>query len=191
VVSDKELIERFLGGERAAFDELVVRHREQVFATAYRMVSNAETAEEIAQETFIKAFRALGSFKGKAGFNTWLYRITMNLCHDEFKKRSRRPDLSSGLSAEFALGKGLGISGAPGPTPGENLEREESRHRLERFIEALPFKQRSTLTLRVFREMSFREIGQALGCSAGSARVNYRHAVLRLRESMGQSGEDS
>ena len=187
MVSDKELIERFLGGERAAFDELVVRHREQVYATAYRMVSNVETAEEIAQETFIKAFRALGSFRGKAGFNTWLYRITMNLCHDEFKKRSRRPDMSSGLSAEFALEK----TPAPGPAPGENLEREERRHRLERFIEALPFKQRSTLTLRVFREMSFREIGQTLGFSAGSARVNYRHAVLRLRESMGQSGEDS
>ncbi len=182
MASDKELIERFLEGDRTAFDELVVRHRERIFATAYRMVENAETAEEIAQETFIKAFKGLRSFRGKANVKTWLYRITMNLCYDEFSRRKRE--------AEAHSGAGLSFSGAPADAPHENLERKERSAWLERQTAKLPFKQKSTLMLRIFQGMTFREIGQALGCTAGSARVNYRHAVLKLKEAMARSGEE-
>lgn len=173
------MIKRFLEGERAAFDELVMRHREQVCATAYRMVGNAETAEEIAQETFIRAFKGLRSFRRKANFKTWLYRITMNLCYDEFSRRKREAELNPGAG-----------SAAAAEAPHENLEREERRRWLERRIEALPFKQKSTLTLRIFREMSFKEIGRTLGCSAASARVNYRHAILKLKDALARSGEE-
>jgi len=178
VASDKELIGRFLDGERAAFDELVVHHRERVHATAYRMVGNAETAEEIAQEAFIRVFRGLGKFRQKANFTTWLYRITMNLCYDEFSRRKKETQLHQQ------------VAGATVDTRHESLAGEERKQWLERQIETLPFKQKSTLTLRIFQEMSFKEIGRALGCSAGSARVNYRHAILKLKDALAHSGEE-
>ena len=180
MASDKELIRRFLGGERAAFDELVVRHREQVCATAYRMVGNAETAEEIAQEAFIRVFRGLGKFRQKAHFKTWLYRITMNLCYDEFSRRKKATELDPQPATAQATAE----------APHESLESEERKQWLERQIETLPFKQKSTLTLRIFQDMSFKEIGRALGCSAGSARVNYRHAILKLKDAVSRSGEE-
>ena len=175
---DSELIERFLGGERAAFDELVVRHQKQVYATAYRMVTNAETAEEIAQETFIRVFKGLRRFRRKANFKTWMYRITMNLCYDEFKKRQRETALNPGPGwavAADARGK---------------MEKEERKAWLERQVESLPFKQRSAVALRIFRGMSFKEVGRAPRCSAGSARVNYRHAIVKLKDALARSGEE-
>ena len=181
--SDRELIERFLAGERVAFDELVVRHREQVYAAAFRMVRNAETSEEIAQETFIRAFKGLRRFRQKANFKTWLYRITMNLCYDEFSRRKKEAGRVEGLSHP-----GVGVATAE--SPHDRLATAERREWLEGRIDELPFKQKSTLTLRIFEGMSFKEIGRALGCSAGSARVNYRHAVLKLKDAVAHSGED-
>ncbi len=177
------MIGRFLAGERAAFDELVVRHREQVYAAAFRMVRNAETSEEIAQETFIRAFKGLRRFRQKANFKTWLYRITMNLCYDEFSRRTKEAGGMEGLSHSDA-----GV--ATVEPPHERLASEERHEWLERRIDDLPFKQKSTLTLRIFEGMSFKEIGRTLGCSAGSARVNYRHAVLKLKDSAAHSGEE-
>lgn len=182
MASDKELIGRFLDGERAAFDELVVRHREQVCAIAYRMVENAETAEEIAQEAFIRVFKGLGKFRQKANFTTWLYRITMNLCYDEFSRRKKASELNLQSGGETAP--------ATAEAPHESLASEERKEWLEQQILTLPFKQKSTLMLRIFQEMSFKEIGRVLGCTAGSARVNYRHAILKLKDAFAHSGEE-
>jgi RNA polymerase sigma factor (sigma-70 family) len=106
----------------------------------------------------------------------------MNLCYDEFSRRKRETELRTGA--------GPSLSGTSTNVTHANLEREERSAWLERQIGELPFKQMSTLTLRIFEGMTFREIGQALGCTAGSARVNYRHAVLKLKEAMARSGEE-
>ncbi len=173
----------FLAGERAAFDELVVRHREQVYAAAFRMVRNAETSEEIAQETFIRAFKGLRRFRQKANFKTWLYTITMNLCYDEFSRRKKETGRMEALSNTDA-----GV--ATVEPPHERLANEERREWLKCRIDDLPFKQKSTLTLRIFEGMSFKEIGRTLGCSEGAARVNFRHAVLKLKDAVARSGEE-
>ena len=188
MASDNELIDGFLDGDRGAFDELVVRHQKQVFSTAYRMVGNAETAEEIAQETFIRAFKGLRSFRRKAGFNTWLYRITMNLCYTELKRRKREIEMNPGTGATGTGATGTG--GAVAAAPHEKMAQEERKMWLERQMETLPFKQRSALALRIFQGMSFGEIGRAIGCTAGSARVNYRHAMLKLKDALTRSGEE-
>lgn len=172
------MIRDFLAGDRAAFGDLVLRHREQVFATACRMVGNAESAEEIAQETFIRIFKGLRSFRWKANFKTWLYRITMNLCYDELKRRKKEAELDPGPDVAVV------------DSPYENLAKRERQAWLERQMESLPFKQKSAVTLRIFHGMSFGEIGRAIGCSAGSARVNYRHAILRLKDALARSGEE-
>ena len=106
----------------------------------------------------------------------------MNLCYDEFTRRKKATELNPGEN-------GMTIR-ATVDSPHESLASEERRQWLEREIETLPFKQKSTITLRIFQEMSFKEIGQALGCSAGSARVNYRHAILKLKDALARSGEE-
>jgi len=171
------LIRRFIAGDREAFDELVIRHQKQVFATAYRMVGNAEIAEDIAQETFIRAFKSLRSFKKKARFGTWLYRITMNLCYDELKRRQRE------IEARPEAGP------ATAETPIKKMAAEEKKMWLEEQIGLLPIKQKMAVILRIFNEMPFKEVGQAIGCSTNSAKVNYRHALLKLKEAMARSGE--
>jgi len=182
VISDNELIERSLAGDSTAFDELVIRHQRRVFATAYRMVRNAETAEEIAQETFVRAFKGLRSFRRKAGFNTWLYRITMNLCYDELKRHQKGGE----LNREVAYTSG----GRVVALPHEQMAREERTMWLERQIASLPFKQRSALVLRIFQDMSFKEVARTLGCSSVSARVTYRHAILKLKDAWARSEEE-
>jgi len=182
VISDNELVERFLSGDSTAFDELVIRHQRQVFATAYRMVRNAETAEEIVQETFLRAFKGVRSFRRKAGFNTWLYRIAMNVCYDELKRHQKGVELGSDFP-DTADDKTVN-------PPHEEMAKEERKAWLERQIELLPFKQKSALVLRVFQDMSFKEIARTLGCSTVSARVNYRHAILKLKNVLAHSGED-
>ena len=176
--SDRDLIQDFVSGDRAAFDELVIRHRNRVYATAYRMVGHAEIAEDIAQETFIRAFKGLRSFRRRASFSTWLYRITMNVCYDEFRRRKREAEQNPEAGVAHA------------EPPAERMEREERRMWLERHVETLPFKQRSALVLRVFEELPFKEIGRALGCSTSSAKVNYRHAILKLKDIAAHSGEE-
>ncbi|RJP21659.1 MAG: sigma-70 family RNA polymerase sigma factor [Candidatus Abyssobacteria bacterium SURF_5] len=170
MASDFELIQRVLSGDGAAFNELVLRHRKHVYETAYRMVRNHEVAEEIAQEAFIRAYRGLGSFRREAGFTTWLYRITMNLCFNEL---NRKKEISEPNATVTAFENASAV---------ENMVREERREWLERQIEALPVKQKSVLILRVFREMPFKDIARIVGCSAGAAKVNFRHAFLKLKE---------
>ena len=174
--SDSELIAEFLAGDREALNELVKRHREQVFATAWRMVGNAETAEEIAQETFVRVFRGLRRFRSESKFTTWLYRITMNLCYDEMKKRPAETRLDPEMSDASAV------------PPDRTMADEERAEWVRSQIETLPFKQRSVVTLRIFRGMSFKEIGRTVGCSTGAARVNYRHAILKLKEAAAGTG---
>lgn len=179
MASDTELIARFLSEDRAAFDELVIRHQKHVYAVAYRMVRRAEAAEEIAQETFIRAFRSLRSFRQSASLSTWLCKITMNLCCDELKRRPNEVELDPETP-----------EANPASYPSEKMAEEERKEWLERQIDALPFKQKSAVVLRIFQGMSFKEIGDAIGCSTGSAKVNYRHALLKLKNARANFGEE-
>ncbi len=180
MATDNELIERFLSGDRTAFDELLVAHEKNVYAVAFRVVGNAGTVEEIAQETFIRAFRGLAGFRRKASFGTWLYRITMNLCYNELKRHRETVE----LDPDFA-----GNEVDKAPHPGEKMAEQERKVWLERQIQTLPFKQRSVLALRIFQNMSFKEIARSVGCSTVSAKVNFRHAMLKLKTMVAQSGE--
>ncbi|GAB4345202.1 MAG: sigma-70 family RNA polymerase sigma factor [Candidatus Abyssubacteria bacterium] len=177
MISDNELIARFRAGDRAAFDELVTRYQRRVYATARRMVGHDEVAEDIAQETFVRVFKNLRAFKERSSFTTWLYRITMNLCYDELKRR--RDVTEHDPAVELAV-----VDSAA-----RRMEQEERMQWLEREIMRLPLKQRSVLILRIFHDMSFKEVAKAAGCSANSAKVNYRHAIVSLRKSLAKSGE--
>ncbi len=169
MTEDKDLIQRTLAGDHSAFDELVRRHREQVFGTAFRLVRNRHSAEEIAQEAFLRVFRSLRTFRNQARFTTWLYRITVNLCMNHLRKENP--------SAEAVI-----EVADTSPTPSEKLAEQDRRQWLEQEIEKLPPTQKAVLVLRINNSMSFKDIARTVGCTAGSAKVNFRHALLKLKK---------
>ncbi len=174
-ISDPELVRRSRLGDPRAFGALVERYHEAVYRLAVSMVSDPDLAQDVAQDAFVKAFRALDGFRGDAAFRTWLLTIAANEARGALRRRGRRRE--SGL-------EGAGPIVADGRSPEEEtvLARESARAR--ELLERLPEKQRLAVGLRVDEGLSFREIGEIIGSSEGAARVNYFHGIRRLRELM-------
>ncbi len=177
---DQALVERAQKGDKRAFELLVIKYQRKLGRLLSRMVRDAAEVEDITQETFIKAYRALPGFRGESAFYTWLYRIAVHLCLHH-RKRSGRV----GPVAE------LPDTPAPGPQPLYDLLEAEQRQAVALAIAALPPQQRAALTLRVHHNLSYKEIGEILQCSAGAARANVFHAIQKLRVQLAGFGEDS
>jgi len=177
--SDFELIDRFLEGDTSAFDMLVQKYQQDVYRLTYRITQNVDDAKDLAQETFLQAYRALKGFHRRASFYTWLYRIAVHLCLHHRKRRGR-----VGPVAELA------DTPVPGPQPLYDLLEAEQRQAVALAIAALPPQQRAALTLRVHHNLSYREISEILQCSAGAARANVFHAIQKLRVQLAGFGED-
>ncbi len=178
-LSDFELIDHFLAGERAAFDTLVQKYQHDVYRLAYRITLSVDDAQDLAQETFLQAYRALKGFHRRSSFYTWLYRIAVHLCLN-YRKRSSRMELVPEMPE------------APRDSaqPLRDLLAAEQQHALTQAIATLPPQQRAALTLRVHQSLSYREIGAALQCSEGAARANVFHALQKLRVQLAGFGED-
>jgi RNA polymerase sigma-70 factor (ECF subfamily) len=171
---DAALIERYRAGDRSAFDELVRRYQGPLYYLCLRYVRIEADAKDLAQRTLVKAYSALAGFRAASSFRTWLYRIAINLCLNHLRDRKReemRPELGDALIAP--------------PSGGERalIDRERGA-RLRDAIAELPPKQRMVLELRVYDELPFREVAELAGCSENSAKVNFHHAVKRLRAIM-------
>jgi RNA polymerase sigma-70 factor, ECF subfamily len=174
-LDDRALVLACLSGRREAFDELVVRHRRAVYRLCYRFVGNHEDATDLAQEVFLRAFRALRNFKGDSAVGTWLHRIAVNLSLNAVASRTRRAETSEERAAPVASGPdamSLVLSG------------ERAAH-VRAAIARLPRKQRATLVLRVYQEMSHQEIAELLGSSVGAAKANFFHALANLKRLLG------
>lgn len=174
--SELELIARARSGSEEAFAELVRRHQGTVYAFAARLTRDPDRAMDTVQEAFLKAFRALGRYRGESAFRTWLFAIALNAVRSEARRGKRRGEREElGLEAADRV---------PAGDPGADraVTDAEEAQRVARLLTRLPPRQRATLVLRVYEELSFREIGEVLGCSEGAARVNYHHAIKRLRE---------
>jgi len=139
------------------------------------MVSDADLAQDVVQDAFLKAYRALGDFRGDAAFRTWLLTIAVNEARGALRKRGRR--------RETAL-ENAGPVRDDGRDPEEEVLMNTEAQRARAMMERLPEKQRLSVSLRVEDGLSFREIGSAIGSSEGAARVNYFHGIRRLRELM-------
>ena len=171
---DAALIERYRAGDRSAFDELVRRYQRPLYYLCLRYVRVEADAKDLAQRTLVKAYSALAGFRAASSFRTWLYRIAINFCLNHLRDRKReemRPELGESLIAP--------------PSGGDRalIERERGA-RLRDAIAELPPKQRMVLELRVYDELPFREVAELAGCSENSAKVNFHHAVKRLRAIM-------
>lgn len=170
--TDSELIRRFQAGEQQAFNLLALRHRRAVFVTIVGLTGDADEAEDLTQETFIKAFEALGAFRGESGFYTWLYRIAVNLSLNRLRKRKVR---------SF-----FGLEGAAAALPADQtadapLELGELSARLRAAIQKLPVKQRTVFILRHFQELPHAEIAEIMDRDVGTIKANYFQAVRKLR----------
>jgi RNA polymerase sigma-70 factor (ECF subfamily) len=169
--NDRTLVRAFLGGRREAFDLIVERHRRNVYHLCFRFVGNHEDASDLAQDVFVRAFKGLRHFKGDSSLGTWLYRVSVNVCLN--RAAVKRP-----VSAP--------IEAAPPADPHaiDPLARVVQGERADvvrRAISKLPPKQRATVMLRVYQELSHEEISRILGTSVGAVKANFFHALGNLR----------
>lgn len=169
---DEDLVRACVAGDREAFDILVLRHQRQVYRLCYRFVGNHEDAAELGQDAFVRAYRALPKFERTAKFTTWLHRITVNVCLNRLAvKRPRHEPLGSTEK-----------TAAAGERADAALLREERAARVRAAIARLPQKQRATLILRAYQELSHEEIAGILDSSVGAVKGNFFHALANLKK---------
>ena len=185
MTSDEELVARSMGGDLDSFNQLVVRWERPIYALAYRVIGREEDARDVAQETFLRAFRALSGFKGQAKFSSWLYRITLNLCRDWIRRERRTP------VAQAPEGVDL-IELAGEAQPSESVEDLVSRRELSRVVAramaALPEDQRTAIILKEYHGLTFQEIADLLDCPLSTVKTRLYQGLTVLRKHLGQSG---
>jgi len=168
---DLELAERFREGDRAAFDQLVRRHQKPLWRLVRRYVKRDADAADVTQQAFVRAFKALATFRGAASVRSWLYRIAIN-CALSWLRDHRREEASE--IADDALT-------ATNPAPAQLIAGEDTAA-LRAAIAQLPPKQKLVLELRVFDDLSFKEVAELAECTENTAKVNFHYAVKKLRE---------
>ena len=180
--SDIELVQEVRNGRRQAFTALMRRYQERVYWVARRIVGSHDDADDIVQETFVKAYLALGEFRGDSSFFTWIYRIAVNLSLNALRKRQ----VLNYLHESELLSRIL-----PSPDdPGKDLENSEIESALHRAVATLPEKQKAVFVMRYFDEMTYEEIGRVLKTSVGGLKANYFHALRKVREYMRHEIQD-
>jgi RNA polymerase sigma factor (sigma-70 family) len=182
--SDCELISQYINGDEGAFEALVKRHKNKLFTTIYLIVKDQHVAEDLLQETFIKAVRTItsGKYNEEGKFLPWISRIAHNMAIDHFRRERRYPTIvmedGSNVfnSMEFAE-----------DSYEDKQIRQETHERLRDMIELLPEAQREVLMMRHYMQMSFQEIADATGVSINTALGRMRYALINLRKRMTQS----
>ncbi len=177
--TDLKLVERVQQGERAAFDLLVMRYQHKVLKLIMRYVHDAHEAEDIAQEAFVKAYRALGSFRGDSAFYTWLYRIAINTAKNALVANKRRP-MDYDLDLQDPESYDMQAKLAEGETPEALLLTDEIRDTVNQAIEHLPDDLRTAIVLRELDGLSYEEIAQTMDCPVGTVRSR----IFRAREAI-------
>jgi RNA polymerase sigma-70 factor (ECF subfamily) len=174
--AEAKLIAAAAAGNMGAFSQLVGQYRPGVLRTAYGVVGSWAEAEDVAQEAFIKVWNNLPQYHGEGSFVAWLYRITVNAAIDVLRKR--RPE----LSLEDAQGQPTEPA-SPSNTTEETALHQDERQRVREAVEALPQGARTTLMLREYEQLSYKEIAEALNIPIGTvmSRLNYARATLRKR----------
>ena len=165
---DQALVERAQQGDSRAFDALVIKYQQRVIQLVSRLVSDAD-AQDVAQEAFVKAFRALPKFRGQSAFYTWLYRIAVNTAKNHLVSRKRRP---SGQDIDVADAELYGHTEhlSDNTTPESNLLSEEIRKVVSDTIDNLPADLKTAISLREFDGLSYEDIASAMDCPVGTVR---------------------
>jgi RNA polymerase sigma-70 factor (ECF subfamily) len=181
-LADQAAVERARSGDADAFRVLVERHSRALFRLAFRMTGSESDAEDVVQETFLRAYRQLGKFDERASFGTWLYRIAANYSLDLVRARIRRSEQSPGLEpgAEDPV-----LSARSGdPAPDRLALSGEVREHLAAAMDELTAAERTAFVMRHFEGMSIEEVGRMLGCQPGAAKHSVFRAVQKLRRAL-------
>ncbi len=176
---DKELVLRVQQGDKSAYDLLVIKYQHKIIQLVNRYVKDPSEAQDVAQETFIKAYRALGNFRGDSAFYTWLYRIAINTAKNYLVARARR-----GFDSQVDVQDAEQIENAPQlqgmETPERLLLNDEIVEVIKTAIDKLPEEMRIAIMLREFEGMSYEEIALAMDCPVGTVRSR----IFRAREAI-------
>jgi RNA polymerase sigma-70 factor (ECF subfamily) len=169
---DFRLIDEFLAGDIASFEQLLKKYRKEIYYFALRLLGNPEDAEDVAQMAFVNVFRSLRNFKKQSQFKTWVYKIALNLCLNHLKKNkvTETEELDHTIASDDDTSMSM-------------LEKEE-RHELLKAVEELPEKQRLTVILRTYQDLSYQEVSRILGCSEGAAKANFHFALQKLKKKL-------
>jgi RNA polymerase sigma-70 factor (ECF subfamily) len=176
-LTDLEVVEKVKQGDRKMFSLLVRRHQKSLLRISLRFVKDLETAEDVVQEAFIKAFERLHSFEARSSFKSWIFQIAINTAKNKLRDRKDESvdidtvPLAVGAMAEHGLiGQSITLL-------------------LQKYVEQLPVKQKTALVLRVYEDLSFKEIAEIMECPYDTAKANYRHGLMRLKEELQNHSE--
>ena len=181
---DRQIIQEIRNGQPRRFAVLVDRHRERAMTLAVRIVGKREEAEELVQDSFVRAFRSLDDFRGDSLFGTWFYRILYNVCMTNVMRRRRSEAVRVESSGEDPLDE---VSSPEVDIHGR-LEDEELRRRIGAAIERLPENQRTAVTLFYVQEMTYEEIARVTGAPMGTVKTNLFRGREALRRSVLSGG---
>jgi RNA polymerase sigma-70 factor, ECF subfamily len=172
--ADLDLVTEVKNGNRSAFSKLVQRHQKAIYRLALRFTRDHGTAEDIVQDTFVKAFQKLDSFEERSSFKSWLFRIAINTAKNKLRGSENNDvdieDVTIAVESQVEA----------------DFEYKEIQSVIAEVVQQLPDRQRTALTLRVFEDMSFQEIAQIMECPYDTAKANFRHAVLKLKKVLSQ-----
>jgi RNA polymerase sigma-70 factor, ECF subfamily len=174
-LDEPALVEACLAQRPGAFDLIVERHRRAVYQLCYRFLGNHEDASDLSQDVFLRAYRGLRSFRGQSSLATWLYRIGVNVCLNRVSAKTTLGTLTEPIEEK----QFVDVHAA---SPSDLLLQQERAARVRAAIAQLPRKQRATLILRTYHEMSHQEIAGVLGGSVGAVKANVFHALGNLKK---------
>ncbi len=167
---DSDIIKEVIAGQNKSFSLLVERHQRALLRLSYRFTREQSMAEDIVQESFLKAYQKLSSFEGRSSFKSWLFQITVNTAKN--KLRGQHRDMVN--IEDVHLGVDAGAE--------SGMLQNDLKMLIQHEVEKLPEKQKLSLKLRIFEDLSFKEIASIMECPYDTAKANYRHALLKLKE---------
>jgi len=166
-------------GEMRAFEELVARHRDKIYARAFSMMRNEDEAIDLSQEAWVKSWQRLNQFQGDSSFGTWVTRIVINLCLDQLRRRKRQKTESIEEMTEETGGVERQMPVIT-VNPTERLERAELRKRIQSGLDQLSHEHRTVLVLHEFEQMEYKEIAKSMGCSIGTVMSRLFYARRKM-----------
>lgn len=174
--TDLELVDQVKAGNRKAFSTLVKRHQKALMRLSIRFMKDIDAAEDVVQEAFIKSYERIASFEGRASFKSWLFQIAVNTAKNKLRSRKDVTDIDDIQLGVAAVAETTLVHGSVADL-------------LHKFVDELPPRQRTALVLRVYDDLSFKEIAEVMECPYDTAKANYRHALMKLKTDLEEHEE--
>jgi RNA polymerase sigma-70 factor (ECF subfamily) len=184
IITDAVLVKNYMNGDESALSVLINRHKQRIFSFIYSKVFDKDITEDIFQDAFIKVIKnlKLGKYNEEGKFLPWVMRISHNLVIDHFRKTNRMPKFDN--SGDFNI---FSVLGDPALNAEKQIIKEQVEVDLRRLIQELPEDQKEVLVMRMYRDMSFKEISERTGVSINTALGRMRYALINLRKVIGQN----